>query len=57
MFEEFPVAPGTYTLAARLRDSRRESGFDYIAEETVTLAAGKRLVVNFRADTGGFEIL
>lgn len=57
VFEEFPVAPGTYTLTARLRDTRREEGFDYETERTVSLAAGRRLVVDFRPDTGGFVIL
>ena len=55
--ERFVVAPGRYRVAARLRDSRREEGFDYQMEEDVELVSGQHLVVDFRADTGGFRFL
>lgn len=57
VYERFVVAPGRHRLTARLRDSRRESGFDYESEEVVELAAGEHLVIDFRADMGGFKFL
>lgn len=56
-FERFAVAPGVHELRAKLRDSRREEGFDYRMEETVELAPGQNLVIDFRAETGGFKLL
>ncbi|GMQ96327.1 MAG: hypothetical protein BMS9Abin14_877 [Gammaproteobacteria bacterium] len=56
-YERFVVAPGRYRLRARLRDSRREEGFDYVLEKDVELVPGQHLVVDFRAGTGGFKLL
>ncbi len=56
-FERFVVAPGRYRLSARLRDSRREQGFDHQMAEDIELLPGQHLVVDFRADTGGFRLL
>ena len=44
-------------MTVRLRDSRREEGFDYEMEEDVELVPGQHLVVDFRAGTGGFRLL
>lgn len=55
--ERFVVAPGRYRVTVRLRDSRREEGFDYQMEEDIELVPGQHLVVDFRAGTGGFRIL
>ena len=55
--ERFVVAPGRYRVTVRLRDSRREEGFDYEMEEDIKLVPGQHLVVDFRAGTGGFRIL
>jgi hypothetical protein len=57
VYERFVVAPGRYRVTARLRDSRREEGFDYEMEEDVELVSGQHLVVDFRAGTGGFRFL
>lgn len=54
IYEGFAVPPGSYTLAARLRDSERQDGFDYVAEEQVTLEPRDNLVVDFKSDAGGF---
>lgn len=54
VYERFAVPAGVHRLAASLRDTDRETGFDHAAEQTVTLAAGARFVVDFRADHGGF---
>jgi hypothetical protein len=55
VYEGFPVAPGTYTVAARLRDSDREEGFDHEREAQVTLEPRQNLVIEFRSDTRGFD--
>jgi len=57
VYERFIIAPGRHRITARLRDSRREQGFDHELDESVELAAGQHLVIDFRADTGGFRIL
>lgn len=57
VFEQFSVSPGSHLLNVRLRDSRREEGFDYEAEKRVELSPGQQMVIDFRADTGGFEFL
>lgn len=57
VYERFVVAPGRHRVRVRLRDSRRKEGFDYEMEEDVELVPGRHLVVDFRADTGGFRFL
>ncbi len=57
VYARFVVTPGRHRVTARLRDSRREKGFDYEMEEDVELAPGQYLIVNFRAGTGGFSFL
>jgi hypothetical protein len=54
-YQRFPVAPGKHHVVARLRDSKREKGFDYERAEDVVLVAGQNFVVDFQADTGGFK--
>ncbi|MDH3758935.1 MAG: hypothetical protein OEV10_06805 [Gammaproteobacteria bacterium] len=55
VYERFEVAPGTHTIIARLRESDRPDGWDYVHSETVTLLAGRYFTVTFRAETGGFS--
>lgn len=57
VYQDFPVPAGRYEIAARLRDSRREQGFDWFMERTVEIGPGENLVIDFRANTGGFTIL
>lgn len=55
VYRRFPVAAGSHTLTARLRDSRREDeGFDYQAVRRVELRPGQNFVVGFRTEAGGF---
>jgi hypothetical protein len=54
VYKRFAVSAGKHRLTARLRDSARESGFDYERETTVELAAGRSFAIDFRADMGGF---
>lgn len=57
VYQRFPVPAGTHRLTARLRDTRREQGFDHERTETVTLSARRNFVIDFKADTGGFLFL
>lgn len=57
VFERFEVAAGRHHLEVRLRDSRREEGFDYKLERDIELVPGQSLVVDFRPGTGGFRLL
>jgi len=57
VFEKFPVPAGNYTLVARLRDSRGQQGFDWNMEREIELEPRENVVVDFRAETGGFKIL
>ena len=43
-------------IVARLRD-RPEGGFNFLKEQTVELAAGQTLIIDFNATKGGFAFL
>ncbi len=53
-YRKFLVPAGNHTIKARLRDSTRDSGFDYETERRVELAPLQNLAVDFKADRGGF---
>ena len=53
-YQRFVVPAGRHTLVAELRDTNRESGFDYTATKTIELRPTQSLAVDFRADVGGF---
>ncbi len=55
-YESFAVPPGRHILTARLRDTDRSEGFDYDVSTEVDMAPGRHLVIDFRADIGGFVI-
>lgn len=57
IYRRFTVRPGSHTLITRLRDSRREEGFDYERVSEITLQAGENFVVDFRENDGGFVYL
>ena len=54
VYERFVVPTGRHTLVARLRDSKRSSGYDYTITKHVDLAPAQNLAIDFRADIGGF---
>jgi len=54
VFKRFVVPVGRHTLVAQLRDSKRETGYDYIATKAINLAPAQSLAIDFRADIGGF---
>jgi hypothetical protein len=53
-YRKFPVPAGEHHLLARLRDSRREQGFDYEKAVHVTLTPQQNFVIDFRPELGGF---
>lgn len=57
IYKIFPVKAGNFHITARLRDSRRNEGFDYEYTETVILTPHQNFVIDFRADSGGFRFL
>ena len=53
IYQRFALPAGRHRVAARLRD-RGEGGFNYVREETLELAAGRILLIDFNASQGGF---
>ena len=51
IYERFEAEPGRHTITARLRDSSRTAGWDYVHTEDVTLVASRYFTVTFRAET------
>jgi len=54
-YHRFAVAPGPHRIVTRLRDTGRETGFDYTAERDVVLAPRQNFVVDFQSTLGGFQ--
>ena len=54
-YQKLIVPAGPHTIVARLRDTKRASGFDYEATHQVVLKPFQNLAVDFKADTGGFS--
>jgi hypothetical protein len=54
-YKKLIVPAGPHTITARLRDSKRESGFDYESTHEVVLVPFQNLAVDFKADKGGFR--
>jgi hypothetical protein len=53
-YQKFLVPAGRHILTAKLRDSKREQGFDYEKQAEVDLKPLQNLAVDFKADQGGF---
>jgi len=53
LYHRLPLPAGRHRVVARLRD-RDEGGFNYVRDETVELAAGRVLLIDFVAARGGF---
>lgn len=54
IYRRFVVPAGERTVAARLRDTPRATGFDHERVETVTVKPGQSLALDFRPEHGGF---
>lgn len=53
IYRRITVKAGVHVLKARLRDHPGDD-YNYVSEETVNLAPGRILVIDFKAATGGF---
>jgi hypothetical protein len=56
VYQRFALPAGRHRIVARLRD-RAEGDFNYVREETLELAAGRVLLIDFNAARGGFAFL
>jgi hypothetical protein len=54
VYRSFVVAPGRHRLVLHLRDTPRESGFDYSRTAEVELAPRQNFVIDFRPEGDGF---
>ena len=48
----FKVPAGRQSLAVRMRDSGRATGFDHVRSDTIELQAGQNFVIEFKAGSG-----
>lgn len=56
LYQRMALPAGRHRIVARLRD-RPEGDFNYLKDETVQLAAGRVLIIDFNAARGGFAFL
>jgi hypothetical protein len=56
VYERIRLPAGRHHIVARLRD-RAQGEFNYLKEETVELAAGRTLIIDFNAARGGFAFI
>ena len=56
VYERFRVPAGTKVLTMRLRDSGRREGYDFERTVEAELVPQENLVIDFRAEAGGFSI-
>jgi len=54
LYHRLPVAAGRHRVVARLRD-RADGPFNYVREETLELAPGGMLLIDFVPTKGGFD--
>jgi hypothetical protein len=54
LYRRFMVLAGSHVIVARLRDTRRAAGFDHERSETIMVAPGQSLALDFRPEHGGF---
>lgn len=55
VYERFDIEAGVHTITARLRDTQRQDGWDYVHTEQAQLEPRRYFTVTFRAETGGFR--
>lgn len=54
LYHRQPIAAGTHRIVVRMRD-RPQEGFTYAREETMNLAGGDSVLIDFNASRGGLE--
>ena len=52
VYERFVLPAGRHVLHLRLRDSRRNQGFDHVTQKVVAFAAGQSVAVDFHVGEG-----
>jgi hypothetical protein len=55
IYERITVKPGQHQLIAKLRDSNRETGFDYEGDISININPKQLFVIDFRKDLNGFN--
>ena len=55
VYERIEVEAGAHMITVRLRDSARESGWDYVHTDSVILEPGRYFTITFRAAAGEFS--
>ena len=53
-YEKFLVPAGAHVIEARLRDSKRTTGFDYESRFAAELKPWQNFAIDFQAEQGGF---
>jgi hypothetical protein len=56
VYERMALPAGRHRIVARLRD-RAQGEFNYVKDETLELAGGRVLIIDFNAARGGFAFL
>jgi len=56
VYERIALPAGRHRIVARLRE-RPEGDFDFVKDQTVDLAGGRTLIIDFNAARGGFAFL
>ena len=54
LYHRQPIAAGTHRIVVRMRD-RPQDGFTYVREETLSLAGGDSVLIDFNASRNGLE--
>ena len=54
MYEALVVPAGSHRIDVRMRDTERDSGFDYESSASFTFRPRQLLVIQFRQESGGF---
>lgn len=54
VYQRIPVKAGRHRIVVRMRDSARESGFDYVLDKELDLVPAQVLLVDFREENKSF---
>jgi hypothetical protein len=55
VYQRFGVPAGTKVVTVRLRNAGRAEGYDFERTASLELKPRQNLVIDFRADAGGFS--
>ncbi|MCK4869255.1 MAG: hypothetical protein KAT39_14475 [Alphaproteobacteria bacterium] len=56
-YKRLPTTAGQHEIVVRMVDSARTEGYDYSRAAQIILSPGENFVIDFRADSGGFEFI